>query len=169
MDLHPDCEALGFLLGTWAGAGVGDYPTIERFEYLEEVTIGHVGKPFLTYTQRTRDRHTNAPLHAETGYFRAVGDRGVELVVVQPSGILEIHRGHVEGTALDFELVSVMGTPTAKEVTDVRRSLRVDTPGHGGGTGSESTAPVLSYDLWMAAVGEPLTHHLRAELHRRDP
>ena len=99
MDLHPDCEQLGFLLGVWRGAGEGSYPTIESFGYTEEVTFSHVGKPFLGYTQKTKHAVSGAPLHAEAGYLRAVGAGRVEFVVVQPSGIVELHSGTVDPVA----------------------------------------------------------------------
>lgn len=158
MELHPDCQPLAFLLGTWSGAGVGDYPTIERFTYLEQATFAHVGKPFLSYTQRTRHAETGEPLHAEAGYLRAVGDDRIEFVLVQPSGIVEIHTGTVVGTRLELELDVVHTTASAKSVTDVRREIRVD---------AGDAGPVLTYDVSMAAVGEPMTHHLRAELAHR--
>ncbi len=172
MDLHPDCAPLAFLLGTWKGSGVGDYPTIERFHYTEEVTFGHVGKPFLSYTQRTRHRDTEQPLHAETGYLRAVGGAQIEFVVVQPSGIVESHHGQLRdpspanGSAtgppgvgvLELELDTVVITPSAKSVTDVRREIRVESVGDD---------QVLTYDVSMAAVGQPMTHHLHAELVRQ--
>ena len=170
MDLHPDCEQLGFLLGVWRGAGEGSYPTIESFGYTEEVTFSHVGKPFLGYTQKTKHAVSGAPLHAEAGYLRAVGAGRVEFVVVQPSGIVELHsgtvdrgtvdrgtvdRGTVDGGALVLQLDGVHTTPTAKSVTDVHRQIWVEQ--HAGVT-------TLEYQVSMAAVGEPLTHHLRATL-----
>ena len=170
MDLHPDCEQLGFLLGVWRGAGEGSYPTIESFGYTEEVTFSHVGKPFLAYTQKTKHAVSGAPLHAEAGYLRAVGAGRVEFVVVQPSGIVELHsgtvdrgtvdrgtvdRGTVDGGALVLQLDGVHTTPTAKSVTDVHRQIWVEQ--HAGVT-------TLAYQVSMAAVGEPLTHHLRATL-----
>jgi len=158
MDLHPDCAPLAFLLGTWRGSGAGEYPTIESFHYNEEVTFGHVGKPFLSYTQKTRHGETGQPLHAEAGYLRAAGEGRVEFVLVQPSGIVELHSGHVDGQTIALSLDGVHTTPMAKTVTDVRRSLTVAE--HDGST-------ILEYEVAMAAVGEPLTHHLRAKLTRQ--
>ena len=156
MDLHPDCAPLAFLIGTWKGTGSGDYPTIDPFRYREEVVFGHVGKPFLAYSQKTRHADTGEPLHAETGYLRAVGADQVEFAIVQPSGIVEMHVGSVQEKVLQLSLHSVQTTPAAKSVTDVRREVRVDAASSGD--------PVLVYDVFMAAVGQPMTHHLRAEL-----
>jgi hypothetical protein len=157
-DLHPDLEALAPLLGTWAGRGVGKYPTIEPFEYLEEVVFSHVGKPFLAYAQKTRAVADGKPLHAETGYLRAPRPGHIELVLAHPSGITEIDAGtySVTGDVIEVELSSTaIGlAPTAKEVTALGRSLRVD--------GDD-----LSYTLRMGAVGQPLQDHLTAVLHRK--
>lgn len=156
-ELHPGIAILAPLVGTWAGRGTGDYPTIDAFGYLEDVTFAHVGKPFLSYTQRTRSAD-GAPMHAETGYLRVPTAGRAELVLAQPSGVTEIDEGTVttEGGALVIELVStsVGLTSTAKEVLSVARSIRVD--------GDE-----LSYTVLMGAMGLPLQHHLRARLNRQ--
>jgi THAP4-like, heme-binding beta-barrel domain len=159
--LHPFCEPLAGLVGTWRGRGKGDYPTIEPFAYTEEVVFGHVGKPFLAYTQRTRDADTGLPLHAEAGYLRAFEDDAVELVVAQPSGIAEILVGTRQpaaagGMLIDLRSDTVARTPTAKVATEVRRAFEL------GGD-------VLTYRLAMAAVGRSLQDHLAAELHRAEP
>ncbi|MEE6176307.1 peroxynitrite isomerase [Mycobacterium sp. 050134] len=159
MDLHPDLVPLAPLLGTWTGRGTGKYPTIQPFDYLEEVAFSHVGKPFLAYGQKTRAPGDGKPLHAETGYLRVPRPGHVELVLAHPSGITEIEVGTCSATGgrVDMELstTSIGLTPTAKEVTALSRSFRVD--------GDE-----LSYTVRMAAVGKPLQDHLAAVLHRRD-
>jgi hypothetical protein len=155
--LHSDIEGLRPLLGAWAGEGEGTYPTIDPFRYREEVVFGHVGKPFLAYRQATTRLDTGLPSHAEVGYLRGVGGGRVELVLAHPTGIAEVAEGEavVEPGRLVLRLasVNVSGTATAKEVTRVERTITV-------------AGDVLSYELAMAAVGQPLQHHLAAELHR---
>jgi hypothetical protein len=157
-DLHPDLEVLAPLLGTWAGRGEGKYPTIQTFEYLEEVVFSHVGKPFLAYAQKTRAVVDGRPLHAETGYLRVPQPGHVELVLAHPNGITEIDAGtySVTGDAIEVELSSTaIGlAPTAKQVTELGRSFRVE--------GDD-----LSYTLRMGAVGQPVQDHLAAVLHRQ--
>src|SRR6202008_771591 len=157
-DLHPDLEALAPLLGTWAGQGAGKYPTIQPFEYLEEVVFSHVGKPFLAYVQKTKSVADGKPLHSETGFLRVPQPGHVELVLAHPSGITEIDVGtySVTGDRIEVELstTSIGLTPTAKEVTALGRSLRID--------GDE-----LSYSVRMGAVGQPLQDPLAAVLHRQ--
>jgi THAP4-like, heme-binding beta-barrel domain len=155
--LHPDVEALACLLGRWSGEGEGHYPTIEPFAYREEITLGHAGKPFLAYRQATVRVDTGLPAHAEMGYLRGTGPGRVELVMAHPTGVAEVAEGTVEptsdGLVLRLLSTSVTRTATAKEVLGIERTLTV-------------AGDVLSYDLSMAAVGQPLQHHLHADLHR---
>jgi hypothetical protein len=157
-DLHPDLQALAPLLGVWEGRGSGKYPTVEPFDYVEEVVFSHVGKPFLVYGQKTRAATDGKPLHAETGYLRAPQPGHVEMVLAHPSGITEIEVGTytAAGTTIELDMTTsnVGLTPTAKEVTALGRHFRLD--------GDE-----LSYSLQMGAVGQPLQHHLAAVLHRK--
>ncbi len=156
-ELHPNLHALAPLLGTWRGRGSGEYPTIDSFEYLEEVTFSHVGKPFLVYGQKTKSAADGAPLHAETGYLRVPRLGQVELVLAHPSGITEIEVGGyiADGETIELEMAAAQigMTPTAKEVTALGRRFRL-------------TRDELSYSLQMGAVGQPAQHHLSATLHR---
>ncbi len=151
--LHPDVAPFAPLLGSWKGKGSGKYPGIEDFEYLEMVTFTQVGKPFIAYTQRTRDASTGAPLHAETGYLRTLPGERAEFVIAQPSGIVEVHDVRAGRNELLMTSSQVVSTPTAKRVDEVTRHLRID--------GDE-----LIYELHMAAMGHPMQFHLRAQLTR---
>ena len=155
--LHPSVEMLSPLLGSWEGRGSGEYPTIDGFEYLESVAFAHVGKPFLAYTQRTFAADDGRPLHAETGYLRAAGSNRVELVLAHPTGITELDEGSIEitpgGLIISLASTTIGLSESAKSVTAVERHIELD--------GDD-----LRYRVAMAAVGQPMTHHLEAHLTR---
>ena len=156
-ELHPDVAVLAPLLGTWQGPGSGEYPTIDSFGYLESDTFGHVGKPFLSYQQRTRDPVTGLPMHAEMGYWRVPSAGRLEIVLAQPTGLAEIYEGtiaSVDGVlVMDVRSTSIGATSSAKDVSITERTFELD--------GDE-----LRYSFRMAAMGQPLQHHLSATLPR---
>lgn len=155
MTLHPGLEVVSGLLGAWRGDGHGEYPTIEAFDYVEEVTFADLGKPFLHYVQRTWSP-VGAPMHTETGYLRIADGTRVEFVLAQPTGHVELAEGPLTKTAEGFtcELRSqVVNAGTAKRVEGTTRRIELD-------------GDVLTTSFAMAAVGVPMTHHLASQMHR---
>lgn len=141
------------LAGTWRGTGEGEYPTIDGFTYTEELLVQPVpDRPLAHWRSTTRDAPTGEARHAESGFLRATAG-GVELVVAHGFGVTEVGEGAFAAGELFVRSTSIGLSSAAKQVDEVHRRYEVD-------------GDVLRYTIAMAAVGVPLTHHLRAELHR---
>ncbi|MCX5335545.1 MULTISPECIES: FABP family protein [unclassified Streptomyces] len=150
---------LGFL-GTWQGRGQGGYPTLaEDFTYAQEVTFSHDGRPFLRYEARAwlldGDGAPLRPAARESGWWRLQPDGRVEALITQPTGIAEIAVGQAAEGAVDLSTHDVALTPTAKDVTATRRRYTL----------TDDDTLTFVHDL--AAVGQPLQHHLSASLRRK--
>lgn len=84
----------------------------------------------------------------------------VEWLLAHPTGIVEVLEGPLDvagdGT-VTMELTSTIGrSASAKEVTALSRALTL-------------RGDHLSYTVRMAAVGQPLQHHLAAVLRKEQP
>lgn len=155
--VHPSVASLRFLIGRWEGAGVVGYPTIESVQFGQEITFGHNGKPYLSYSSQTwllgEDGQLGRPLAAEAGFWRPQPDGTLEVVLAHGSGITEIYLGQVTGTKIEMATDAVVRTASAKEVTAGRRLY--------GLIGAD-----LGWAYDMAAVGHPLQAHVSAQLKR---
>ena len=61
---------LHFLLGTWKGTGKGYFPTIDSFEYIEELVFEIDQKhDAIHYQQRTWLKNDQSPSHWESGFI----------------------------------------------------------------------------------------------------
>ena len=147
------------LVGTFAGAGAGEFPTVEPFRYREEVTFASNGTPVLAYRQRTWDLDSGRPMHAEDGFLRLAGDTRAEFLLAHSFGLAEVQEGEIEvegapGSVLRLRLASTaIGVAgSAKPVDAVQRALTLD-------------GDVLRSELWMSYAGVQ-SQHLVSELHR---
>lgn len=160
-DPHPLLAPVLGLLGTWHGRGQGEYPTLDGdFAYAQEVTFSHDGRPFLRYEARAwlidGDDAPVRPAARESGWWRVQPEGRVEALITQPTGIAEVLVGQVVDGTVELATHTVAVTPTAKQVDATGRRYALADDG------------VLTFSHDMAAVGQPLQHHLSARLRRME-
>jgi hypothetical protein len=156
-DLPRELAPLAWLVGSWEGAGVVGYPTIESVHFGQEVEVTHDGRPFLEWQSRTwllDDAGAKVrPLATELGFWRPVEEGQVELLLAHPTGIVELYYGTAEPAKIELRTDGVLRSPHAKEYN----------------AGTRLYGLVNSSLMWamdMAAVGQSLQSHVSAELKR---
>lgn len=160
--LHPSLGALVPFIGVWRGRGSGGYPTVDDFEFAQEVRLSHDGRPFLAYASRAwlidPDGRPIRPAYREVGWWRPVlnGERStgeLEILLTSPTGIVEMYLGRVDGTKVEMATDAVLRTATAAEVSAGQRLYGI-------------VEGALLYAQEMAAVGQHMSPHLSARLQR---
>ncbi len=155
--LNPEIAPLAWLVGTWEGAGVVGYPTMESANFGQEIVCSHDGRPFLRWESRTwlldEEGGKVRPLATELGFWRPGGEGEVELLLTHPTGFLEMYYGSVEPAKIQLRTDGVLRSPHAKEYAAAQRLYGL----------VESN---LMWVMDMAAVGHPMTSHVSAELKR---
>lgn len=156
-NLHPDCGPIAWMLGTWRGNGHGDYPTIESFQFGQELIFTHDGRPFFHYMARAwiideaGEKVRDAAI--ETGFIRARGEGVFEILLTHNLGIAEIWHGEAADGKFEWTTDAVARTESAKEYAAGKRLY-----------GNVEGDLLYAYD--MAAMGQPLQPHLWARLKR---
>ncbi len=158
---------LSWLIGTWVGVGLGQYPGIDEFRFGQEMTFATDGRPFLQYTSRSWILNDVGeqikPAAIEVGFWRPQPANRVEVMLTHSTGHLETLLGKIEITGL--ENATITGARVELQTDIVARSK----------TAKEYLAGNRLYGLiegdlgWafdMAAVGHEMTNHLSARLAR---
>ncbi|MEI2810316.1 MAG: FABP family protein [Nocardioides sp.] len=158
-NIHPRCARLAWLIGTWRGNGHGDYPTIEPFQFGQEVLFQQDGRPFIHFMSRAWIVDAEGTFvrdsAQETGFIRPQEDGSLEMLITHMTGFAEIYYGDLHPERPSFEVTTdaVVRTATAKEVTGGKRLY-----------GYVEGDLLWAYD--MAAMGQELQPHLWARLQR---
>ncbi|MFT4264590.1 MAG: FABP family protein [Nocardioides sp.] len=162
-DLSPAAGPVAWLLGTWRGNGHGDYPTIEPFQFGQELIFTHDGRPFFHYMSRSWviDAETGEKIREdviETGFLRclpgeAPGQASLELVLTQSTGLIEVWYGAAADGKIELHTAGVAHTETGPDVTAGKRLY-----------GNVEGDLLYAYD--MEAEGQEMQPHRWARLQR---
>jgi len=158
-NLHPDLMPLAWLVGSWRGKGRGEYPNVPGFQFAQEVSFNHDGRPFLNYFSRSWIIDENNEIirtaASEVGFWRMKENNVLEVILAHNTGIAEGWVGIVKGAKIQLEMDQGYSAPSAKIVTAGSRLY-----------GLVEGELFTSYD--MAAEGQTLQAHLWSTLQRQN-
>ncbi|MFJ9519143.1 FABP family protein [Kitasatospora sp. NPDC101801] len=165
-DLHKDVVPLAFLLGTWEGAGVYDFPGTEKCNFGQEIVFRHDTRAFLEFRSRSwvldNDGEKVRPLETEHGFWRITsnqhgtsGEREIEVSSVRDDGTVEIWYGKLHD-----------GKPQIDLATDAVARIEGAAPYTGGKRLYGMVAEELLWVGEKAAPEVPLRPYMSAQLRK---
>lgn len=150
---------LALLLGKWNGNGSGEFPTIQSFDYREELEFLPIeSRALVRYNQCTWRRTETgeyAPSHQEAGFWRVLPGDEIEIVNAQSGGRVEVSRGKLE-TVPDGFILRLRSVAVANDarIDKIDREFKLHTD-------------TLEYAMGMSTTSVPtLTRHTHATLSR---
>lgn len=158
--IHESLAPVSFLVGKWQTVDMakGVYPTIEPFQYHEEIEFVSVGQPVLNYYSKTRHSVSLKPMHLESGYLRVKpGTSEVAFMVAHNFGLTSMEEGYAIDNILSLESKDILRMSFGKDpaVAKICRSYTYD-----------ENADELNFCLKMETTNTPLQDHLSATYKR---
>ncbi len=155
------CKSNSISSNQQAGIGKAQYPTIDSFEYEENLSFEvYKSRLLIHYEQKTKLLPSGEQSHWESGFIRPLENGLIEISNSQNNGRVEVLQGQIDMNSLSeqelkIEFASVVLAHDPKMV-ETKRVLTVK-------------ADVLHYILLMSTNTTPepnLTMHLEAVLKR---
>ncbi|WP_062314045.1 FABP family protein [Demequina rhizosphaerae] len=167
-DLAPELYPLAWVVGTWEGHGVLEYPGIETADFRQRVVFDHDGGPYLTYTATITlmgpDGEEGQVWSVESGFWRVAptapegvqlgeNQHPLEVVLADASGLLTAFFGAVGNGRIDLASRFAAATESGP---DVRAATRMY-----GNVGGE-----LMWAWDLKAFGQELRSYASGRLSR---
>lgn len=166
--LAPEVYPLAWLVGEWRGAGVLDYPGIDRVDIEQRVVVDHDGGPYLRYSSTIAllgpDGEAGPVWGAETGFWRVSpeapdgitlrdGHFPIEVLISDAAGVVSVYLGAVGEGRIDIATDLMARTAGGAEMAGATRMY-----------GLVQGDLLWAWDL--AAFGHELQSYLSARLSR---
>jgi len=135
-DLAPEVYPLAWLVGSWDGHGVIEYPEIPSTDFRQRIDFTHDGGPYLEYrsviTLIGPDGEDGAVWSLESGFWRVAPEvpegielaefqRPLEVVITDAAGFVAVYVGAVGNGRIDLGTDLMARTASAPEVAGATR------------------------------------------------
>ncbi len=166
--LAPEVYPLAWLVGTWRGTGVVEYPGIPRIDVHQTIEFDHDGGPYLRYSSVISvvgaDDDAGPAWGSETGFWRVPPEvpdgitlrddqHPVEMLLADASGVLSLYLGAIGNGRIDLATDLMARTASGAEMSGATRMY-----------GLVEGDLLWAWDL--AAFGEELQSYASARLTR---